>query len=164
MQLRDLFDYKNQLMSDLLTNEKLVKLIDPNMSLDDADELAYKQVFPYEYIPDTVGEGKTYVCFDVDILNVTNKTFLNPTLYVWIFTHRTNLRMAQGGLLVDEFCAELCNAINGSRMYGLGELEFKSMRRFAPMTDYQGKCLVFEAVEVNRYHTPLKPVPSNRKS
>ena len=163
MQLRDLFDYKNQLMQDLLTNEKLVKLIDKECTLDDAGKLAYTRVFPYEYIPDTANNGDTFVCFDVDILDVFNKTFLNPTLYVWVFTHRTNLRLPQGGLLVDEFCAELCETINGSRMYGMGELEFKSMRRFAPMTDFQGKCLIFKAVEVNRYHTPLKPVPENRK-
>jgi len=163
MQLRDLFDYKNQLMQDLLTNEKLVKLIDKECTLDDASKLAYTRVFPYEYIPDTANNGDTFVCFDVDILDVFNKTFLNPTLYVWVFTHRTNLRLPQGGLLVDEFCAELCETINGSRMYGMGELEFKSMRRFAPMTDFQGKCLIFKAVEVNRYHTPLKPVPENRK-
>lgn len=163
MQLRDLFDYKNQLMQDLLTNEKIVKLIDRDVSLEEASSLAYKKVFPYEYIPDTVNNGDTFVCFDVDVLDVINKTFLNPTLYVWVFTHRSNLRLPQGGLLIDEFCAELCEAINGSRMYGMGELEFSSMRRFAPMTDFQGKCLMFKAIEANRYHTPLKPVPENRK-
>lgn len=163
MQLRDLFDYKNQLMQDLLTNEKLVRLIDKDIPIEDAAQLAYKRVFPYEYIPDTANNGDTYVCFDVDVLDVINKTYLNPTLYVWVFTHRTNQRLPQGGLRIDEFCAELCETINGSRMYGLGELEFFSMRRFAPMTDFQGKCLIFKAVEINRYHTPLKPVPENRK-
>lgn len=163
MQLRDLFDYKNQLMQDLLTNEKLVRLIDKDIPIADAGKLAYSKVFPYEYIPDTAKNGDTFVCFDVDVLSVVNKTFLNPTIYVWVFTHRTNQRLSEGGLRIDEFCAELCEAINGSRMYGMGELEFQSMRRFAPMTDFHGKCLIFKAVEVNRYHTPLKSVPENRK-
>lgn len=163
MQLQDLFDYKNQLMQDLLTNENIVRLIDSDIDMKDAYKLAYNKVFPYEYVPDTTNNGDTFVCFDVDVLDIMNKTFLNPTLYVWVFTHRTNMRLPQGGLRVDKFCAELCEAINGSRMYGLGELEFKSMRRFAPMTDFQGKCLIFKAVEINRYHTPLKPVPENRK-
>ena len=38
MQLRDLFDYKNQLMQDLLTNEKIVKLIDRDVSLEEGTE------------------------------------------------------------------------------------------------------------------------------
>ena len=71
-------------MQDLLTNEKIVKLIDRDVSLEDAPSLAYKKVFPYEYIPDTVNNGDTFVCFDVDVLDVINKTFLNPTLYVWV--------------------------------------------------------------------------------
>lgn len=163
MQLRDLFDYKNQLMQDILTNEDIVKLIDKDIDMENSASLAYKRVFPYEYIPETAKNGDTFVCFDVDILDVSNKTFLTPTLYIWVFTHRSNMRLSKGGLRVDEFCAELCEMINGSRMYGMGELEFVSMRRFAPMTDFQGKCLVFKGTEVNRYHTPLKPVPTNRK-
>lgn len=164
MQLRDLFDYKNQLMQDILTNENLVKMIDRTVPFEQSEKLAYKNVFPYEYIPDTANHGVTYVCFDVDVLDVVNKTFLNPTIYVWIFTHRTNMRLPEGGLLIDEFCAELCETINGSRFYGMGELELVSVRRFAPMTDFQGKVLTFRATEVNRYHLPLKPVPNNRKT
>jgi len=38
-------------MEDLLTNEKIVKLINNEMTLDTAGELAYTQVFPFEYIP-----------------------------------------------------------------------------------------------------------------
>ena len=163
MQLRDLFDYKNQLMQDILTNENLVKMIDRTVPFEQSEKLAYKNVFPYEYIPDTANHGVTYVCFDVDVLDVVSKTFLNPTIYVWIFTHRTNMRLPEGGLLIDEFCAELCETINGSRFYGMGELNLVSVRRFAPMTDFQGKVLAFRATEVNRYHLPQKPIPSNRK-
>ena len=163
MQLKDLFDYKNQLMKDLLTNEKIVKLIDRTITMDKASSLAYKRIFPYEYIPETTSNGDIFVCFDVDVLSVVNKTYLNPTLYLWVFAHRTNLRMPGGGLLVDELCASICEVLNGSRMYGLGELEFAAMKRFTPVTDYQGKCMVFEATEINRFHTPLKSVPVNRK-
>lgn len=164
MQLRELFNYKNQLMNDILTNEKIYKLIDANVTSETAGTLAYKKVFPYEYVPETAKNGDTFICFDVDVLEVYNKTFMSPTLYIWIFTHRTNLRLAKGGLRVDELCAEFCEALNGSRLYGMGELNFQSMRRFAPMTDFQGKCLTFKAVEVNRYHLPLKPVPTDRKA
>lgn len=162
MQLRNVFDYKNQLMHDLLENENIVKLIDSNIPIADARKLAYKKVFPYEYLPDTANNGDTFVCFDVDVLEVYNKTFLSPTLYVWIFTHRTNMRLKEGGLRVDELCALLCEKINGSRDYGMGQLEFQSMRRFAPMTDFQGKCLTFKAVDVNKYHEPIFKAPARR--
>lgn len=163
MQLQDFFDYKNQLMKDLLTSEEIVKLIDKDIPFERAEELAYKNVFPMEYIPDTTNHGVTYICFDVDIMETYNSTFLAPVIYIWVFTHRTNLRLPEGGVLTDKLCSEICKVINGSRMYGMGELNLSSVKRFAPQTDFQGKCMTFEAIEVNRYHTPVREIPASRK-
>ena len=163
MQLQELFDYKNQLMEDLLTNSEIVRLVNDTVTLENAEALAYTQVFPCEYVPDTVEHGTTYICFDVDILESVNKTYLLPTLYVWVFTHRSLLRLPEGGVRTDKLCSEICNAINGSRMYGLGELNLYSVKRFAPMTDYQGKCMAFRAVDFNKQFDPNRPTPSNRK-
>lgn len=163
MQLEEFFDYKNKLMEDLLTNETVVHLIDDKKSLKDAPSLAYSRVFPCEYVPDTVEHGDTYVCFDVDIQQAANKTFLFPTLYIWVFTHRSKLRLPEGGVRTDKLCSEICKAINGSREYGLGELSLYSVKRFAPMTDYQGKMITFHAKDFNRQFDPTKYTPSNRK-
>ena len=164
MQLEDFFDYKNQLMEDLLTTESIVKLLDGNISLKDAPKLAYTQVFPYEYIPETVETSETFICFDVDIQESLNKTFLSPTLYVWVFSHKSRLRLAEGGVQPDKLASEIAKKINGSRFYGLGELELYSVRRFAPVTDYQGKVMTFRMKEWNRQSPSNKTIPSNRKT
>ena len=164
MQLQDFFDYKNQLMKDLLTNEEIVRLLDvPGVTVENADELAYTRVFPCEYVPETVEDGYTFICFDVDITRVEGKTFLSPLLSIWVFTHRSKLRLPEGGVRTDKLCNEICKAINGSREYGLGELNLYGCRRFAPMTDFQGKVMTFTAKEFNRIHDSNKFVPSNRK-
>lgn len=163
MQLQEFYDYKNQLMEDLLTNEDIVRLIDDTVALQNADSLAYTQVFPCEYVPDTVQEGKTYICFDVDVQRAADKTFLSPTLFVWVFTHRSKLRLPEGGVRTDKLCSEICKAINGSRKYGLGELNLYSVKRFAPMTDFQGKVLTFYAKDFNRVYDGKKYTPENRK-
>ena len=150
-------------MEDLLTNSEIVRLVNDTVTLENAEALAYTQVFPCECVPDTVEHGTTYICFDVDILESVNKTYLLPTLYVWVFTHRSLLRLPEGGVRTDKLCSEICNAINGSRMYGLGELNLYSVKRFAPMTDYQGKCMAFRAVDFNKQFNPNRPTPSNRK-
>lgn len=165
MQLQELFDYKNRMMYDLLTNKEIVKLIDPTIkNMDEAYErLAYKRVFPYDYIPDTIEDAGTYVCFDVDIQKVMNKTFLNPTIYIWLFTHKSQLRMTEGGVRTDLLCAEIAEAINGSKYYGLGELELYSVKRYAPISDYQGKIMMFLAKDFNNPAPSKQPIPSNRK-
>lgn len=165
MQVQDFFDYKNQLMEDLLTNEAIVNLIEDGTRIEDAKSFAYRRVFPYEYIPETVQDGKTFICFDVDIQRVQDKTFLYPILYVWVFTHKSLLRLPDGGgVRTDKLCNEICKQINGSREYGLGELNLYSIKRFAPMTDFQGKVVTFTAKEFNRQYDPSRYTPGNRKS
>ena len=164
MQLEDLFDYKNKLMEDLLTRESIVRLLDEHIPMDRAGELAYKQVFPYEYIPETVQDGYTFICSDIDIQYAANKTFLAPTLYIWVFAHRSKLRLPEGGVRTDKLCSEICKAINGSRFYGLGQLNFYSAKRYAPMTDYNGKIMTFYAKEFNRQYDGKQLIPANRKT
>ena len=164
MQLEEFFDYKNQLMEDLLTNQEIAKLLsDDCKGTDNPEGLVYAQVFPFEYIPDTIEHGQTFICCDVDIQRSLNKTFLLPALYIWVFSHKSKLRLPGGGVRTDKLCAEIAKTINGSRHYGLGELDLYSVKRFAPITDYQGKVMMFQAQDFNRTLPTGKPVPSNRK-
>ena len=163
MQLEELFDYKNKFMENILTNPTIVKLIDENATVETAKELVYKNVFPLEYIPTTLHDGITFVCIDVDIQSAISKTYLVPVIYVWVCSHRSRLRLPEGGVRTDKMCSEICKKINGSMRYGLGELDLYSVKRFAPMTDYQGKVMTFYAKDFSKIHDPQKYIPSNRK-
>ena len=93
-------------MEDLLTSESIVRLLDDDISMEDAGNLAYSHVYPCEYVPETVQDGKTFICFDVDIQKSVNKTYLLPALYVWVFTHRSKLRLPNGGgVRTDKMCS-----------------------------------------------------------
>ncbi len=164
MLLDEFFDYKNKLMEDLLTNTEIVSLLkDDDCTINAPEDLAYKQIFPYEYIPDTVEHGLTFICYDVDVQRSINKTYLLPTIYIWVFSHKSKMRLPEGGVRVDKLASEIAKAINGSRYYGLGELNLYSSRRFAPVADYQGKVLTFQAQDFNRQLPTGKAAPSNRK-
>lgn len=165
MQLEEFYDYKNQLMEDLLTTESIVRLIDDTVGLKDAPSLAYRNVFPYEFIPETVEHGSTFICFEVDIQKAANKTFYMPTLYIWVFAHKSKMRLENGkGVRTDKLCSEICKKINGSKEYGLGELDLYSAKRFSPMTAYNGKLLTFTATDFNRQYDGTKRTPANRKT
>lgn len=163
MNLQELFDYKNQLMKDLLTNETIVKLIDEDATLETAKSLAYDVVFPAEYIPYTAEHGKVFICFDVDIQKSLNKTFLLPTIKIWVFSHSSKLRLPEGGIRVDALCSEIAKAINGSRYYGLGQLELESVARYAPLTDWVGKVMTFNATDFSKVYNPKASIPKNRR-
>ena len=163
-QLDELFDYKNQFMEDILTDPEIVKLLSDDCKvIEHPESLVYKQVFPYEYIPETIEHGQTFICCDVDIQKSINDTYLQPYLYVWVFTHKSKLKLDEGGVRIDKLCSKITEHLNGSRLYGLGELDFYSVKRFAPVTDYLGKVLTFHAIDYNRLNPSKQPVPSNRK-
>ena len=162
--LDEFFDYKNQLINDMLTNEDIIKLLaDDAGTLRPPEEIMYSQVFPYEYVPDVVEHGQTFICCEVDIRSVQSKTFLTPEIYIWVFTHKSKVRLPEGGVRTDRLASEITKVINGSRMYGLGELELYSVERFAPISDYQGRILTFRARDFNRLSPSGKKVPANRK-
>ena len=150
-------------MEDLLTREEIVSLVAGNIPKGDTKKLVYSQVFPFEYNPDTIEEGKTFIFCDVDIQKAINKTYLIPALYIWVITHKSKLRLPEGGVRVDKLCSKIASAISGSHEYGLGELELFSVKRFAPMTDYMGKVMTFYAKDFNRLHDPNKSIPENRR-
>lgn len=163
MELEEFFDYKNQLMKELCSNENIVKLITDNPEADVPNyNLPYSQVYPYEFIPETIDHGQTFVCFDVDIAQVLDKTFYVPVLYVWAFTHKSKMQLNEGGIRTDKLASEINKILNGSRYYGLGELDLKNVGRFSPITDYQGRVLTYHAKDFNRSISKLPP--SNRKN
>ena len=165
MLLDDLYDYKNQLMRDLCENEEIVRLITKSSDAPVPNyDLPYRQIFPYEYIPETVDEAKSFICFDVDVTRVPNKTTHTPAIYIWEFTHTSNLRMPDGGgIRIDRVASAIDHMLNGNRLYGMGELELNSVTRFSPISNYLGRVLAYTTREWNRTAANRKPTPRNRK-
>lgn len=164
MNLDEFYLYKDRLVKDILTTDSIVELINENVPVEDAKSLLYKQVFPYEYVPETVEEGLTFICIDVDVAKSLSSMILQPAIYVYIFAHKSNLRAPGGGVRIDKICSEISKKLNGSRVYGMGELDLYSVKRFVPLTDYYGKVMLFNAEEWNRTNPNKHPIPSNRKN
>lgn len=163
MNLDEFFDYKNKLMETLCCNPEIVRLVTDSRDAPVPNyNLAYSQIFPYEFLPDTVDDGMTFICFDVDIDEVLDKTFYVPVVYVWEFTHKSKMHLNEGGIRVDQLAVEINKELNGNRYFGLGELELDSVGRFSPITDYYGRVLTYFSRDFNRTPPSKKP-PANRK-
>lgn len=161
--LEEFYNYKNKFIEHILTDERIVKMLDPEGVYENPEDLIYRQVFPLEYVPETVEEGKTFICCEVDIDKPFDKTYLLATIFVWVFTHKSLVRLPEGGVRVDEICSCIAEKLNGNYEYGLGTLDLNSVKRFAPMSDYQGKYMVFYATDFNQLNNPDKFIPAHRK-
>lgn len=174
MYLDEFVNYKNQLISDLLGNQEIVRLLsdkyEENVPEDPA-VLLRTQIFPYEYVPETVDYGRTFICFDVDISRMSdrreapsNKMIYSPVLYIWVFTHKSLLWLPEVGVRTDRLAMEIAKTINSSHYYGMGSLELYSVKRFAPMMDYQGKVMTFDAKDWNHTNPTGRTWPQNRRA
>ena len=163
MELKEFYDYKNRLMMDLCSNQEIVSLVTGKEDPEVPDRtLPYTQIYPFQYIPETENNARTFVCFDVDILKAPNKTFFYPVIYIWILAHKSKMRTKGKGCLTDAISCEIDQMLNGNRFYGLGELELGPVSRFIPTTDYLGRQMVYYTKDFNR-SPGLKPTPANRK-
>ena len=151
MELSELPNYKNQLMKEFCCDANIVHLLTGNEEAAVPNHgLPYTQMYPFAYVPETVDEARSFLCFDVDIVSVPNETYLVPVVYVWVFAHKSNLRMEGGGVLIDQLVQEAHRILNGSWNYGLGKLKFDSCRRFTPINGYLGRVLTYYALDFNR--------------
>ena len=109
MQLEELYDYKNRFAEDVLTSPTLVKLItdDDGFDMDRTGELMYSHVFPFEYMPETVEKAGTYLFIEVEAQRITGETYFNPVIYVWIISHKSKLRLPEGGVRTDKIVTEI---------------------------------------------------------
>ena len=163
--LDEIFDYKNQIMEDLLTNPGIVSLItdDPHLR-QHPERLVYTQIYPWERVPDTTEDATVYICCEVDVRKIPNKTYMLPTIYVWVIVHDSLLRLPNGGgVRYDKLSSEIVKTLNGSRKYGLGELDLSGVKKISPIDHYQGRTLTFDTFEFNRQSPTGKEVPSKRR-
>ena len=163
-QFEELYDYKDKLMEILCTDEEIVKLV-----TDDEDatvpnySLPYTQIFPFEYVPETVDAGKTFVCFDVDMIETESDQVYVNVLYIWVFTHKSKMRLPNGdGVRIDKLSTAVADKLVGNRNFGLGELKVRYNKRFAPITDFLGRELAYTALDKNMIGVN-KPSPYRRR-
>ena len=100
------FNYKNQFLNDILTDDEIVSLIDEDFDLENGDRksLVYTKVFPLEYIPETVESANTYIMCDVDISKPFTSQYIEIVLYVWILCHKSLLLLPNNeGISIQDY-------------------------------------------------------------
>ena len=149
MYLDELSKYKIEIMKRLCLNAKIQSLILLPESQKGGKEMMYKNIFPYSFVPDTVVNSSTFICFDLEIQRVENRTFKDINILFWIFTHQSLMRTNEG-IRTDLIASEVDKILNGNRDLGLGTVELKKVLRVNPAKDYHGRNLVYRSVDFNR--------------
>jgi hypothetical protein len=154
--LEELSKIKSNMSQFFLKDKELVSLLtgNSNPSLP-AMSLLYDQVFPYDWIDETVVEQKSFLCYDLDVADVKKPSLKDVTLWIWIFVHKDLMRTAYG-VLRDRISSRVDKLINGSDdISGIGTVELKQVRRFRPAKDFYGRELKYFVQDFNRFGDSL---------
>ena len=121
--------YKNKLISSIVNSPELISLINEKYVKDgecvDADDLIYKQIFPFYFIPETQVKALSYVIMKVDGLGTKNKIYNKAEVYICVISHQNVMKTNKGGTRIDLMAEIIEDLFNGKDDFGFGEMELK---------------------------------------
>ena len=121
--------YKRKLITSIVNSPDLIALVNDNYVEDgeciDSDELIYKQIFPFYYIPDTQTKAQSYVMVKVNGLGVKNKIYNKAEVFVCVASHQDIMETKGGGTRIDLMGEIIEGLFNGRDDFGFGEMELK---------------------------------------
>ena len=150
--LEEFTSYKQTLMESICMSKEITDLL--RLESDPPDivgrDMRFNRIFPYNYVPLTIEQAKTFVCFTVVAPQVKNNVITQMRLIVWVFTHQ-NLMRTSNGMRTDLLVSEIDKLLNGSTKYGFGKVERKSCDLMnVPCEGYTGLVSVYSVDDFNR--------------
>jgi len=126
-------NYKGELILDIINSEGVVGAIDSQQDgVFESDDLIYKNVFPFHFVPGTERKADCYVLIAVNILriNPANAAFVDLNLKLWALCHAERMRMPDGGTRIDRLAEEFRGLFDGVSKYGFGTLQLVDSTEF----------------------------------
>lgn len=123
--------YKKKLISSIVNSPELISLIDNQYIVDDecenADDLIYKQIFPYYYIPETQTKALAYILMRVNCYGIPNSIYKKADVYIYVVSHQDIMYVKNGGGTRIDLMGEVVEKLfNGRDDFGFGEMELIS--------------------------------------
>lgn len=145
--------YKKKLISSIVLSPDLITLIDDDYIEDgeciNSDDLIYKQIFPYYYIPETQTEAKSYVIMKVNGLGIKNKIYNKVEVYICVISHQDIMKTKLGGTRIDLMSEIVEDLFNGRDDFGFGEMELISNIESEVNTNHRCRILRFVVEDFN---------------
>lgn len=146
-------DIKERLVDAMARNDTLFYAIDAP-ECENGGDLINTHIFKYNRNPNTVLQSITFITIMVFTqARDANKTFVTPTLEIWIYTHNDHMKMdskVTKDNRNDYISMLLDTMINGSTEYGgIGRFVLVSNTEGSYNNEFLFRRMIFETVDVN---------------
>lgn len=149
-----LVEYPAKALQKIGTDKTVVSLLvnDPfiDMESDKADGVFDKYLFDYGYVDSTTEEAVAYVCVEADLANIPTATIKDLRLYVKVVCHKAFMDIDPSkfkgmiGNRRDNITRYIDALLNGSDVFGIGELKLTSCRAVPAPTGFAARELTYK--------------------
>lgn len=153
-------EFKLTLIRKFIENENIVKLIGASADeVEYPDDLIYSHIFPYNRIPDTEQEVKTYITVMVNVTSLPrhNDITRNVSIIVRIYTHKDLMRVSGSSSdRIDLLSANIDEVLNESYDFGIGYVSLGSNTEHVLDSAHFFRELVFNTDTLNSKRDGVK--------
>lgn len=140
-----IIDWKNRVINEMINNSELMSCFEKTE--DEIENIVYKNIFPYGYIPEKQTNVDVYITVQVSIPKITfNKIWAYPRLIINIVCHQNFMELKKSGISADriDYMSSIIDEMfNGSEGWGCGKLELATNVEENLSTTYKYRQLVF---------------------
>jgi hypothetical protein len=156
--LTEFFNYREKIMEKVLKDDLLLRALG-NSSIEaltqdapDIDDLRYTQVFPYRRNDSQIeSEVKNYLMFELAASGTDNTGFYSEiSLTFYVMVHQTMDRIDKQGQIVlraDYLIYRLEELFKESRGFGIGKLNFKTVRPLITPANFYGLASIYTTTD-----------------
>jgi len=130
----ELGEYKNTILSELVTNKNIVKALGNSESnfldispIDNPMSLIWNKIFPYSYVPEAQAEQKSYITVLFHGFRLVNGEFKAGYITFYVFCHHSLMRTSYSSLRTDMIVNYIDEIFNKTTNLGIGKLQFEKM-------------------------------------
>lgn len=142
---RKIIGIKRTLASLLINNERIVELIDQK-DIANPEKLIHNNIYEFIRVPEVPEEQKVYICYDIDIPEISSYNFLFKKLVIsiYVIAHQGRMVTDEGGCRTDLIAAEVDDMLTGYAEIGSKPLELISNVAKAVGDKHRARILRFE--------------------
>lgn len=145
---------KNKIIKSFISDDAIIRAIDP-VNINSNEELINKHIFNYHQNPNTINDDITFITIQVHIPRqyVGNNIYVDSNVEIWIISHENHMRVTNVPKVTEnrnDYLSKLIdNKLNGSSIFGIGELKLKSNIEGSYQKDWLYRQMVFEVKDIN---------------
>ena len=129
---------------------------DINETSDEADDVYDRYLFDYGYVDNTIEEAAAFICVEAECSGTSSYSIKDMRLYVTVYCHKRFMDLDVSkfpgivGSRRDNLIRFADKALNGSDIFGIGELKLASARVIPAPAGFAARELVYIVPEFTR--------------